>query len=148
MQITINIDKDQITELVTQEIVHRIVSDNNYIGREASYGIRNGIEKAVKQYVYSQKDEIIKRCVNRATKEIVRKSVPKLIEKETNILYKNFDWIPVKSGNLPNKDGMYNVTFEDGYTTSVEWEDGDWQLWADSGDIIAWMPMPERYIPD
>ena len=36
---------------------------------------------AVKEIVYSHKEEIIEKVVNRATKEIVRKGLPKLLEK-------------------------------------------------------------------
>ena len=38
------------------------------------------IAAAVKDLVYSHKDEIIDKVIDRATKEIVRKGLPKLIE--------------------------------------------------------------------
>lgn len=39
------------------------------------------ISAAVKDIVYSHKDEIIEKVVERATKEIVRKGLPKLLER-------------------------------------------------------------------
>ena len=39
------------------------------------------IAAAVKDLVYSNKDEIIDKVVDRAVKEIVRKGLPKLLEK-------------------------------------------------------------------
>ena len=39
------------------------------------------IAAAVKDLVYSHKDEIIDKVVDRATKEIVRKGLPKLLER-------------------------------------------------------------------
>jgi len=53
-------------------------------------------------------------------------------------------WTPIKNG-VPTEEGMYIVTFDDGFVISAEWYEGDWQLWADSGEVIAWMPIPEPY---
>ena len=39
------------------------------------------ISLAVKEIVYARKDEIIEQVVDRATKEIVRKGLPKLLER-------------------------------------------------------------------
>ena len=39
------------------------------------------IAAAVKDLVYSHKDEIVDKVVDRATKEIVRKGLPKLLER-------------------------------------------------------------------
>ncbi len=39
------------------------------------------IADAVKDLVYSHKDEIIEKVVDRATREIVRKGLPKLLER-------------------------------------------------------------------
>jgi len=67
-------------------------------------------------------------------------------ENRIGTLKKYPPWTPVEDG-LPTEDGMYNVTLDDGFATSVPWNGSDWELWADSGDVIAWMPMPEEYIP-
>ena len=79
MNIEIEIDNDYITELVSQEIAKRIVAEHNYENREAKYGIRNGVDKAIKQYIYSQKDTIIERVIVRASSEITKKGFKKLI---------------------------------------------------------------------
>lgn len=47
---------------------------------ELIYGVRDGVDKAVKNYIYSEKDRIIERVVERATREIVKKGLPKLLE--------------------------------------------------------------------
>lgn len=81
MKIEIEIDEKYITELVSQEIAKRIVTDREYESRETRFGIRDGVDKAIKQYIYSQKDVIIDRVVERASVEIVKKGLPKLIER-------------------------------------------------------------------
>ena len=81
MKLEIEIDEAYIAELVSQEIARRIVETHGYENREAKYGIREGIDKAIKQYIYSKKDAIIDRVVDRATVEIVKKGLPKLLEK-------------------------------------------------------------------
>lgn len=81
MKIEIEIDESYIAELVSQEIAKRIVAERGYESREAKIGIRNGVDKAIKQYIYSKKDEVIDRVVERATVEIVKKGLPKLLEK-------------------------------------------------------------------
>jgi Cys-tRNA synthase (O-phospho-L-seryl-tRNA:Cys-tRNA synthase) len=79
MEIKINIDEEFIEELVEKEIAKRIVAERGYENREAKIGIRDGVDKAIKQYIYSKKDEVIDRVVERATVEIVKKGLPKLL---------------------------------------------------------------------
>ena len=81
MKLEIEIDEAYIAELVSQEIAKRIVANGYYENREAKFGIREGVDKAIKQYIYSKKDTIIDRVVDRATVEIVKKGLPKLLEK-------------------------------------------------------------------
>ena len=81
MKLEIEIDEACIAELVSQEIARRIVETHGYEAREARIGIRDGVDKAIKQYIYSKKDAIVDRVVERATVEIVKKGVPKLLEK-------------------------------------------------------------------
>jgi hypothetical protein len=80
MEIKINIDEEHIAELVSQEIARRIVAEHGYENREARIGIRDGVDKAIKQYIYSKKDVVIERVVERATTEIVKKGLPRLFE--------------------------------------------------------------------
>jgi hypothetical protein len=79
MKIEIEIDENYITELVSQEIAKRIVAERGYENREAKIGIRDGVDKAIKQYIYSKKELVIDRVVERATVEIVKKGLPKLL---------------------------------------------------------------------
>lgn len=79
MEIKINIDEKYITELVSQEIAKRIVNERTYENREARIGARLGVDKAVKNYIYSRKEEIIEKVVERASREIVKKGLPKLL---------------------------------------------------------------------
>ena len=81
MKIEIEIDEKYIAELVSQEIARKIVAEHGYESREAKYGIREGVDKAIKQYIYSKKDDVIERVVERASVEIVKKGLPKLLEK-------------------------------------------------------------------
>ena len=81
MKLEIEIDEAYIAELVSQEIARRIVAEHYYEAREARIGIREGVDKAIKQYIYSKKDSVIERVVDRATVEIVKKGLPKLLEK-------------------------------------------------------------------
>lgn len=81
MKIEIEIDENYIAELVSQEIAKRIAAEHGYENREARIGIRDGVDKAIKQYIYSKKDSVIERVVERASLEIVRKGLPKLLER-------------------------------------------------------------------
>lgn len=38
----------------------------------------------------------------------------------------------------------YLVCFDDGFVTGVHYDGEDWELWADSGEPVAWrfLPMP------
>lgn len=81
MKIEIEIDEKYITELVSQEIARRIIAERGYESREARFGIRDGADKAIKQYIYSKKDEVIEKVIDKAAVEIVKKGLPKLIER-------------------------------------------------------------------
>lgn len=74
---TIEIDDNAITEKIN-EIINTVFNKSikNKYGETG-----HEISQAVKNIVYSHKDEIIERVVERATAEIVRKGLPKLIEK-------------------------------------------------------------------
>lgn len=82
MDIKITVDEKQIIKMVEELIAKEILKEYGTIAREAKYGVREGVDKAIKQYIYSRKEEIIERCVNRATAELVRKGLPKLLERE------------------------------------------------------------------
>ena len=81
MKIEIEIDESYISELVSQEIARRIVTEHYYESREAIIGIRDGVNKAIRQYIYTRKNEVIERVVDKAAVEIVKKGLPKLLER-------------------------------------------------------------------
>ena len=64
---------DQINGIINAVFKREINSKYGETGYE--------ISQAVKDIVYSHKDEIIDKVVDRAVKEIVRKGLPKLLEK-------------------------------------------------------------------
>ena len=53
------------------------------------------------------------------------------------------NWIDVKD-KLPEKDTDVLVCFDDGFMATVFFGE-DFDLWTDSGEPIAWMPLPEPY---
>lgn len=58
---------------------------NSIVNRElaSKYSVSGDVvASAVKEIVYSRKDEIVEMVVDRAVKEIVRKGLPKLLERE------------------------------------------------------------------
>ena len=74
---TIKIDDAAVTEQITgilNSIVNRELASKCSVSGDV-------VASAVKEIVYSRKDEIIEMVVDRATKEIVRKGLPKLLER-------------------------------------------------------------------
>lgn len=63
---------------------------------------------------------------------------------EVNDLRKRMQWIPVTE-RLPKNGTRALVTFEDGFVAATDYYCNGWDLWADSGDVVAWMPLPEKY---
>ena len=53
-------------------------------------------------------------------------------------------WIPC-SERLPEDEGEYLVSFDDGFIATTGYYEGDFELWADAGEPLAWMPLPEEY---
>lgn len=73
----IEVDDEKVKEQAN-EILSRIFNEEM---TRAACSERGLFAVAAKEIVYSHKEEIIERVVNRATKEIVRKGLPKLLEK-------------------------------------------------------------------
>lgn len=73
----IQVDDTQITDQINN-IINKVF--NRELERKYG-GTGKEIQQAVKDIVYSHKDEIIEKVVDRATKEIVRKGLPKLLER-------------------------------------------------------------------
>lgn len=74
----IEIDDEKIIEQINN-ILNTIVQYE--IQHKYSVTNRDIIPLAVKELVYAHKDEIINDVVDRAVKEIVRKGLPKLLER-------------------------------------------------------------------
>lgn len=75
----ITVDDKAVTEQI-QAII------NDIYERELSVkysNTNNEISQAVKDLIYSHKDEILDKVIDRATKEIVKKGIPKLLETVT-----------------------------------------------------------------
>lgn len=75
----------EIKEEVVMEQISAILNTifNNEMHRKYS-GTGDMISTAIKELVYSHKDEIIEKVVDRAAKEIARKGLPKLLERMEN----------------------------------------------------------------
>lgn len=68
-----NAIKEQITRILNTVLKQELRSRYSETGRE--------ISAAVKELIYSQKDRIIEMVVDRASAEIVRKGLPRLMDK-------------------------------------------------------------------
>lgn len=79
-QIEIGIDNkalnEQIMKILNAELNNSLITRYNGAGGE--------ISAAVKDLIYSRKEEIIEKVVDRATTEIVKKGLPKLLERMAN----------------------------------------------------------------
>ena len=83
-EITITVNDAEIVDMVTKMIARDIAAQYTAESRDTKFGIRKGVESAVKEYIYANKDAIIEKCVARASAELVRKGLPKLIERMGN----------------------------------------------------------------
>jgi hypothetical protein len=82
MKLEVNINESELKEIACQMIARDILTDRTSgLNHEARMGVREGIDKAVKQYIYAKKDEIIERVIEKASVEIVKKALPKLLDK-------------------------------------------------------------------
>ena len=77
MQVNIEINDKELREEVTSIIARKLT---NGWSTERNV-MKRTIADAVKEVVYSEKEFIIDMVINRATTEIVKKSMPKLIDK-------------------------------------------------------------------
>ena len=76
----IDIDDTVVTEQINKVINTIFAKEINSKYSETGHVIT----AAVKELVYSHKDEIIDKVVDKAVKEIVRKGMPKLLERAVN----------------------------------------------------------------
>jgi len=75
VKLVVNVDEELLENMVTELIADKLAQNS-----EVRFGLRKGIEEAVKEYIYSSKEVIIERVVDRATREIVKKGLPKLLK--------------------------------------------------------------------
>ena len=80
MELKIEIDekelRKEVTDIIARKLTQSWTSERNMFKRI--------IAESVREVVYSQKEEIINMVVGRATREIVSKSIPKLLDKLTD----------------------------------------------------------------
>jgi len=80
-EIIITVNEEDIAKLVVEKIASSMAHQYSAEATGAKWGVRKGVEAAVKDYVYSRKDEIIERCVSRASAELVKKGLPILFNR-------------------------------------------------------------------
>lgn len=90
---------------------------------------------------------IAERLANREQAAELYKRKYKEAWDELSVEREKHKWIPVKE-RLPKNGTRVLVTFEDGFVAAADYYGNGWDLWADSGDVIAWMPLPEAYHPE
>ena len=93
-----------------------------------------------------ESDEIIAECSEKLQKELIEQK--KHFEVALDAM-KICTWIPVNN-RLPVVDeyGDVNVLvcMDDEFIATATYDkDNGFELWADSGEVIAWMPLPEPY---
>jgi hypothetical protein len=79
--ILITVNENDIAKLVAEKIASSMAHQYSADATDAKWGVRKGVEAAVKDYIYSHKEEIIEKCVARASAELERKGLPKLLER-------------------------------------------------------------------
>ena len=77
--IEVQLDKEQLQEDCKRAVDSEIKS---YVA-SGTRSEREFIKQLIKEIIYSRKDEIIEKVIDKATAEIVRKGMPKLIERMT-----------------------------------------------------------------
>lgn len=45
----------------------------------------------------------------------------------------------------PKEEDNFMISLDDGFVATAYWNGDDWELWADSGEVLAWMPLPAAY---
>lgn len=79
--IVITFDENDIAQAAIGKIADNLVNSYRAESKELKRGIRDGVEKAVKELIYANKDEIIEKCIARASAELARKGITKLLDK-------------------------------------------------------------------
>lgn len=77
LKVNAKIDPERVKSIVDRAVYRYVATEI----RRAELRENGAIKAAIKDMIYSQKDEIIEKVIERASKEIVRKGLPKLMEK-------------------------------------------------------------------
>ncbi len=93
-----------------------------------------------------ESDEIIAECSEALQKELIEQKKHFKVALET---MKKCTWIPI-SERLPEVDkygeAYVLVCMDDEFIATATYdEDNGFERWSDSGEVIAWMPLPEPY---
>ena len=80
MEIKINIDEKELEIYIQAEMIVTFIARGAINKSSFRYDLKDAIGEGVKAHIYSSKEEIIERVVERASKEIVRKGLPRLLE--------------------------------------------------------------------
>ena len=56
--------------------------------------------------------------------------------------YAENPWISVKD-RIPEHENEYLVCLDDGFIAATAWIDGEWELWADAGNVTHWQELPK-----
>lgn len=75
MKLTIEINEEELQEAVIA-IIARNVAQTNW-----KYMTREALKDAVKEVVYADKENLMERCVERASTELTKKGLPRLLDK-------------------------------------------------------------------
>lgn len=78
MDITLSLDTEALSKAVLNIFAERIARCDADVLRRIKYDTK----EITREVVYSHKDEIIEEVIKRATKEVARKSLVRMIEKE------------------------------------------------------------------
>lgn len=78
MDITLSLDTEALSKAVLDIFAEQIARRDAEVLRRIKYDTK----EITREVVYSHKDEIIEEVIKRATKEVARKSLVRLIEKE------------------------------------------------------------------
>lgn len=75
MELKINIDEKELQEMVTRLYAERLVDAT---GTRELYSFHKTIDKSVREIIYAEKAQIVDRCVERASAEMIRRGMPAL----------------------------------------------------------------------
>lgn len=81
MKITIELDEAAIAEYAAKEIADMLVREYTTENRDTKFGVRKGVEKAIRDLIDNRRDELTEKCVVRAAESLTRRGLPKLLEK-------------------------------------------------------------------